>query len=396
MDDGGQDKGIPKLNPYAAGVRSLTKGGLAARVRLCSTPNVLELFNLRPTSPSPSATEKLVGSSWPLFFTSLFAWAAVFHVTAIGGQYASPVTFAAFRTVLPLVILLVLLKRGRVRLPRPKLAIVVALSGLLSVSFFSYALADGVARAGAGDAAVLANSPPLWVALASVFIFRERLGRHAVTGLLVGFGGLLVMFSPQLHVSSGRIASGMLISVAAAVAYAIATIAMKLVANRDENLDPLGVMTLQHLAGCPALLIAAFAMNGTSGTHWAAPGFWATCIPAGMLSLVGATAYVTSLKKRSATHTSLVLFLVPVLALVIEIVFGKTPDTVTFAGMGIVIVGVGLVTRKSSTRRRGFRPLAQPVGGGRALTLAPATVYAAVAPEPQAYGAPAIEAVETA
>lgn len=355
------------------------------------------VFDLRPTSPTPTVKNQLVGSSWPLFFTSLFAWAAVFHVTAVGGQYASPVTFAAFRTILPLGILLVLLKRGRVRLPRPKLAIVVALSGLLSVSFFSYALADGVARAGAGDAAVLANSPPLWVALASVFVFRERLARHAVMGLLVGFGGLLVMFSPQLHVASGRIASGMLIAVAAAVAYSISTIAVKLVANRDENLDPLGVMTLQHLAGCPALLVAAFAMNGTSGTHWAAPGFWATCIPAGMLSLVGATAYVTSLKKRSATHTSLVLFLVPVVALAIEIVFGKTPDAVTFAGMGIVIVGVGLVTHKRSTRRRRvFRPLAQPAGGGgRSLTLAPAVVHAAVAPEPQAYGSPAIEVIET-
>jgi hypothetical protein len=116
-----------------------------------------------------------------------------------------------------------------------------------------------------------------------------------------------------------------------------------------------------------------------------------------MLSLVGATAYVTSLKKRSATHTSLVLFLVPVVALGIEIMFGKTPDMVTFAGMGIVIVGVGLVTRKHSTpRRRSLRPLAQPAGGGRSLSLAPAVVHAAVAPEPQAYGAPVLEAVETA
>lgn len=347
-------------------------------------------------TPTPSATPARVATSnWTLFVVSLVAWASVFHVTEVGERFASPLTFAAIRIVLPLVILLGLLARGRVRLPRPGIALVIAASGLLSVSFFSYAMAEGVKLAGAGDSAVLANSPPLWIALASVFVFRERFPRHAVVGLLVGFGGLFVMFSPQIHVASGRVVSGMLLSVAAAVAYAIATIIVKLAANRDDRLDPLGVMTLQHAAGGPALLIAAFASGDAHGTSWGAGTFWTMAIPAGMLSLVGATAYVTSLKRRSATHTSLVLFLVPVLALAIEIAFGRVPDAVTFSGMGIVIVGVGLVTRKAAPSR--FKALPRPIGGGSTpIAPAPALVHAAVAPEAKVYGAPGLEATETA
>jgi drug/metabolite transporter (DMT)-like permease len=314
----------------------------------------------------------------------LLAFAGVFHVTAVGTEHASPLTLAAFQRILPLAVMLALLRRGAIRLPRTRLAFMVAASGLLSVGVFTVAVAEGIKRAGAGNAAVLANSMPLWIALASVVIFRERLSRQAILGLLLGLGGLVVMFWSQLDLSGGAVAVGMAIIALGAIAYSAATILVKLVALRDPDLDPIGVMALQHMAACPALLVVASSTGAMHGTDWSGSLFWLPCIGAGLLSVTGATAYVTSLKRRSATHTSLVLFLVPVVALAIEILFGRMPGAVTFTGMGIVILAVALVTRSSrSKRERPLRPLARHAGGAAASRApVPAFVNAAVAANP--------------
>jgi probable blue pigment (indigoidine) exporter len=320
-----------------------------------------------------------------LFCTTLFAWGAVFHVTAIGARHASPVVFSAFRTALPLATLLLLLKLGRLTLPPRRYALAIAGSGLLMVSFFSFGSVDGVARAGAGDAAVLANSPPLWVALISWFAFGERLSRRSLAGLLIGFAGLVVMFSSELHVAGGNVFVGMAISLAAGVGYAIATLTVKLIADREEALDPLGVLALQYLAGSPVLFAAAFATSGTAGTSWSSATFWFTALLVGLLSVVGQTAFLTSLKRLSATHTSVVVFLVPVVALAIELLSGQMPDSLTFLGMAVALCGVGLVSAGGarSDRRARLRPLPLPAPAPRAPGgSAGALVHAAVAPEP--------------
>jgi probable blue pigment (indigoidine) exporter len=319
-----------------------------------------------------------------LFCTTLFAWGTVFHVTAVGARYASPIVFGAFRTALPLVVLVTLLALGKVRLPRPRLALVAAASGLLMVALFSYGSVDGVARAGAGDAAVLANSPPLWVAVLSWFAFGERLSRRSLAGLVIGFAGLVVMFSSELHVAGGNVMIGMIMSLAAGLGYGVATVTIKALADRDESLDPLGVLTLQYLAGSPVLFVVAFATNGTSGTNWSSGTFWSSAMFVGLMSVLGAAAFIASLKRLSATHTTIVVFLVPVVALAIELASGQVPDTVTFLGMAVVLCGVGLVStrRDEAARRAKLRPLPRPaVRVPHAPAAAGAVMHAAVAPE---------------
>jgi drug/metabolite transporter (DMT)-like permease len=44
----------------------------------------------------------------------------------------------------------------------------------------------------------------------------------------------------------------------------------------------------------------------------------------------------------SATTVTAWQFLVPVVAVVTEIVYGNTPDTIVLAGMGVAIAGVAL------------------------------------------------------
>jgi drug/metabolite transporter (DMT)-like permease len=271
---------------------------------------------------------------------------------------------------------------GKIRLPRLPLALAAAGSGLLMVALFSFGSVDGVARAGAGDAAVLANSPPLWVALLSWFMFGERLSRRVVLGLVIGFGGLVIMFSSELHLAGGSVAVGMAMSLAAGIGYAIATIVVKVLSDRDPDLDPLGVLALQYLAGSPVLFGTAFATAGTAGTNWGSGTFWAASMFVGTMSIVGATAFITSLKRLSATHTSVVVFLVPVVALTIEIASGSVPEGVTFLGMAVVLAGVGLVSAGGGVSGRArLRPLPRPTLSG-AVARPAMVLQAAIASEP--------------
>jgi len=45
---------------------------------------------------------------------------------------------------------------------------------------------------------LLNSTIPLWVALISMLVFRKHLTKKMITGLLAGFGGLMLLIAPTL------------------------------------------------------------------------------------------------------------------------------------------------------------------------------------------------------
>jgi drug/metabolite transporter (DMT)-like permease len=193
------------------------------------------------------------------------------------------------------------------------------------------------------------SSSPLFTAILSRSLFGERLSPRRVGGLLLGFAGVAVMFSSELHVGGGDVAVGMAIGVLAGAAWAGGTVFVK-VAGRD--IDPAVVAGLQYVFGTPALLAIAFADGSTGGASWGSWTLWWTVLYVGVGGLLGTLAFFAALRLISATQTTTVQFVVPVVAVLVEVVRGAPPASVTFLGMGIVIAGVGLVNLPLRNRPR--------------------------------------------
>src|SRR5579871_2097070 len=121
----------------------------------------------------------------------------VYPVTDSALHHTSPIMIATLRALAGGVLLTALLPLMHSRLPRTRRlwgwAFVI---GIGNTTLTQVGISVGTERAGAAVAAVLANSAPFFVAVIARFVLREAITRLRAAGLVVGFGGvLLVVFS---------------------------------------------------------------------------------------------------------------------------------------------------------------------------------------------------------
>ena len=171
----------------------------------------------------------------------------------------------------------------------------------------------------------------------------ERIVLRRVIGLVVGFAGVVVMFSSQLRVHGHHVFYGMAFALVGGIAWAGGTLAVKALADRDAQLDPLAVTTLQYLLGSPVLVVIGFASDGTSGTQWSSPAFWGAAAYVAFGAAIGTIAFFAALRRLTATRTASVQFLIPVVAVLVELARGVRPTAIVLVGMVLAIAGVGIV-----------------------------------------------------
>lgn len=279
---------------------------------------------------------------------TIFFWGTGFRATAIGLEHASPVMLTALRAAPAALALLlaVALLRGRSLPPRP-LWVATALTGILTVTVTLEGMSEGTARAGAANAAVLLNASPLFVAVLGRVFLRERVPLPASVGLVLGFAGIVVMVSTQLGgiEDSGEFALGMGFSLAGALGWAIGVLVTKGLFTRHPDLDMVGLTTAQYLVGAATLLPLAFALDGTGRAAWgAADLWWAVAWIALGASALATLTFFGALRRMAAARATAWQFLAPVVAVVVEVVYGDAPTAIVMVGMGLAIAGVALVS----------------------------------------------------
>jgi drug/metabolite transporter (DMT)-like permease len=251
---------------------------------------------------------------------------------------------AAMRTMPAAVLLLVLVPVLRARLPRGRMAVAAALTGLLMVATFFYAVTEGTIRAGAGTSAVLVNTSPFFVLILGRIALGEAFSAVAAGGLVVGFGGVLLMVSSELG-GGADVAVGIVLCLAAALAWAIGTLMIKALVGRRPDVDLVGFTAIQYVVGGAVLTVIALAADGTGSVQWASGELWVTLVylVAGN-AVVGSLAYFAALRRLSATRASAGLFLVPVVAVLVDVARGDAPTATVLLGMVLTIAGVAVVT----------------------------------------------------
>lgn len=203
----------------------------------------------------------------------------------------------------------------------------------------------------AATATLLANNSPLWVGLASYFLFRDKLSARYWLGLAVALAGSGVMVGGDAF-RQLRLDPGNLLAFAAGFFYA----AYILTTGRARTrVDLLSVMTLSTLASVATLLVINLAL-GTRLTGY--PGrAWLALLGLGLVSqLCGWLAINYALGHLNAAPVSVTLLSqVLVTALLAMPILGEFLQPHQVLGGALVLAGVYLVTLG-----RG-RPVVQPV-----------------------------------
>jgi len=274
-----------------------------------------------------------------MLWGSSFLWIKI----ALGGL--SPVQISFARMVLGAAFLLTLCLARRLRLPRPgrmwlHLAVVAAVGQAVPFTLFGI----GEQTVSSGLAGVFNATTPLWTAIIALLAGQERrIGALKVGGLLLGFGGTVLILAPW-HSAAGTLV-GSLACIAAALCYGISLVySGRFVIGR--GLAPIIVATMQISfgAGMLALAVPPF---GSQPVRLDV----AVVVSVVILGLAG-TGYAFVLLNQliadlGATSASTVTYLLPVIAVLLgAAVLGEELNARVLAGMVVVLVGVALTQRR--------------------------------------------------
>ena len=105
----------------------------------------------------------------------------------------------------------------------------------------------------------------------------------------------------------------------------------------------LGFTATQFLVAGVVLLIAGFGIDGAGSTNWGSGELWAVLFWIGPVSGIGFACFFAALSRMSAARVSAPMFLIPAVAVAVEIVRGNVPTALVLLGMLVAVIGVGLV-----------------------------------------------------
>jgi drug/metabolite transporter (DMT)-like permease len=192
---------------------------------------------------------------------------------------------------------------------------------------------------------VLRAWTPRTVVLALAVRHQKSVTSWQAAGLIVGFAGAVLIFTPW-HSASGLVSAGGLECLAASISYAVSYIYM------DRFLARRGIgsvlLSACQLLAASVMLAIALAVTGVQTPHVTAENVAAVAV----LGIVGTGfAYVLNyqiITSEGATVASTVTYLLPVVAIALGVlVLGESVTVAVLVGIALVLIGVALTRRKA-------------------------------------------------
>jgi drug/metabolite transporter (DMT)-like permease len=199
-----------------------------------------------------------------------------------------------------------------------------------------------------GLAAVMIAATPFWmVGLDALLPAGERLTRRAVTGLLIGFAGIVVLVGPDLQFDAAggwRFAAGIAALQVASLGWALGSAYSR---RRGGKVDPITGSAFQMLFGGGVMLLAGTALGEWSHLTFTPRTTTALTYLMVMGSLVGFVAYIYALTHLSTSFVSLYAYINPVVAVVLGTVILDEPFGWRLViAIGIILGGMAIVSVK--------------------------------------------------
>jgi len=289
-----------------------------------------------------------------VFLLLCLIWGTTWAAIKIGLEGVPPFTGAALRFALAAAILFALglargIRFGRSRVER-RLWVVNGLMGF-AVSYGVVYWAEQWIPSGL--ASVLFATYPLMVAILGHFILpEERIGLVEAFAILVGFGGVGVIFSEDLTALGGqRVALGAAVMLLSPIAAAVSSVSIK---RWGGGIDPASLSAPPMTIAAALLGSAAWGFERERAVVWDGAAVGALLYLAVMGSVVTFSLYYWLLARIPAKRMALIAYLIPVVAVIIGTLRGEQLTPRVLTGAALVIGAVALATRPHPAPR--FEP----------------------------------------
>lgn len=274
-----------------------------------------------------------------------------FVAVRFSNQELPPFWGASLRFIIASIVLFLIVRFRKIQLPRGA-----ALTGSVLFGLFSFAVNFGLlywalTRVSAGMASVMFATIPLMTLLIASLVGQERLTWRGMLGALIVMAGISVVFLEQLKFDIPFIYLGAVLL--AAVSAALSGVVVKYF--------PRSHPIATNVVGMGVAAILLLVLSLFTGESRALPSLPSTWLALGWLilsSIVGFVIVVWLLSRWSATATSYIGVLTPLVTVAVaSILAGETP-TVTFLGGSLLVllgVYVGALSPQRAPQARSVR-----------------------------------------
>lgn len=294
------------------------------------------------THPRMDATD------WTTLLTLSVLWGGSFFFVSVAVTDLPPLTIVLARVGLAALILhLVLRLRGENFPTESKVLTAFLVMGLINnvVPFTLFVWAQ--AQIAGGLAAILNATTPLFgLLVAHVFTDDEKLNPRKISGMFIGFGGVMVMLMPSALTSQSDQSIGIwpqLACLGSAVAYAFGGVYARRFSR--WKVSPMATATGQVTAS--TLLMLPLVLLIEAPWRLAPPSTDTVLALLGLAGVSTALAYLLYfrlLSRAGAVNLLLVTFLIPVSAIWLGFMFLEERLAVwELAGMGVIGVGLAVL-----------------------------------------------------
>lgn len=272
-------------------------------------------------------------------------WGTTYLAIRIALDTIPPLIMAGFRwTIAGSIILLFLRIRGE-EIPPPSHWPAMLVLGVLLMGFGNGCVVWAEQTIPSGLTAVLVASVTFWMVGVERFMRdADSVSRRRIVGLLVGFGGIVLLVWPELTLGTSRsFLFGVFATQLACLGWAIGSSYSR---RRHANENVLAAAALQMLFGGLVLSVAGLVRGEWAVLAFSPRTFSALVYLIVAGSIAGFSAYAYALKYLPVATVSLYAYVNPVIAVILGTLILGEPFSARIAVAGIIVlIGMALVRR---------------------------------------------------
>jgi drug/metabolite transporter (DMT)-like permease len=278
--------------------------------------------------------------TWLGFIIISTVWGSTWLAIKIGLRTVPPFYAAGFRFVVASVVLYGIVRARKLPIPfTPDARRVYFALGVLSFAV-PFALAYwGQQFIPSGLGSILFCAFPLWVAVFSHFLLaNERLDVFKAVGTLLGFVGILIVFSPDLSLPDSSAIPGMAAILLGATMQAYALVITK---KHGQDISPITMTFVVMVVGAVILLMMGVLFESASSIVWTDEAVGSILYLALVGSVLTFVSYYWLLKRIDAVYLSLTSFINPIIAVVLgALLLDERLASTVLAGAMLVLTGI--------------------------------------------------------
>ena len=290
--------------------------------------------------------------NWLKFILLGALWGSVFLWIKIAQQELGTLTIVAFRVFFAVIGFMILFSVSRRKLPLRqnwKTFLVLAIFNIIIpfslISWSQQYISSGMSS-------ILNSTSTLMVLiLAHWFVPDDRLNSAKGIGMVLGFGGVVVLMSNQLNGGQEQSLLGQAAMLTAALSYAAGTVYARC---KADDIAPEMIAMGQAVFG--ALVMVPLAMSLEAPLQIPRlPITWLALVWIGILcTCISHLLYFSLLKDIGPTRTQMVTYVIVFFATTLGIIFlGESPNWQFFAGGVLVISGILIVNNPLGRKQNG-------------------------------------------